>query len=163
MGGAIVAVVLGLVLAVEWILLSGRTTDTLTLTLGGASIIVVLILVKRLGILDPETAPQSRLPAYLRYWNWLGGEIVKANVAVTRIVMRSDLDVTPRVVRVRGRARTPMGRAVFANSVTLTPGTVTVAVEGDDMVVHALTADFVDEQGFEEMRVRAVGAAEGER
>ncbi len=163
MGGAIVAVVLGLVLAVEWILLSGRTTDSLTLSLGAASIVLVLLLVQRLGILDPETAPQARLPAYLRYWNWLGGEIVKANLAVTRIVMRADLDVTPRVVRVPGRARTPMGRAVFANSITLTPGTVTVAVEGDDMVVHALTADFVDAEGFEEMRVQSVRAAEGGR
>lgn len=161
MGGAFVAGVLSVVLAVTWLLLSGRFTDTFILSLGAASILATVLLMRRLGVLDAETAPQGRLPAYLRYWNWLGGEILSANLAVTREVMRADLDVTPRMLRVPAQSRTLMGRAVFANSITLTPGTVTIAVEGDDVVVHALTSDFAGSDGFEDMRGRALAAAEG--
>lgn len=161
MGRTSVVISLCVVLATLWVVLSGRITDGLILSLGAASILTVLILVGRLGILDRETAPQARIVPLLRYWSWLGGEIAKANIAVTRIVLSTAIDLTPRLVRTPAAAKSGLGRATFANSVTLTPGTVTVSVETGELVVHALTASFADAGAFREMDGRATQAVEG--
>lgn len=159
MGKAFYAATLGLALAALWMSLSGRT-DGLLIILGAVSVFLCIVLVERMELLDGETAPFSRLPQALAYWAWLGGEIAKANVAVARAVLSAELDITPRLIRVRAPQKTDMGRTVFANSITLTPGTVTVEIEGDDFIVHALLDSMADPAGFREMAARAQRAME---
>lgn len=157
------AVALCIALIALWVALSGRVTNGLLVMLGVGSIVFVIFLVERMAILDGETAPFSRLPQALRYWLWLGGEIVKANFAVARAVLRADLDITPRLFAISASQATDLGRTVFANSITLTPGTVTVSIDGDKLLVHALLDSMSDPAGFEEMDGRVRQAFEGGR
>jgi len=160
-GKGLYAFMLAVASAALWITLSGRIHDGLTLTLGGVSIVIVLIMVDRMNLLDDETSAFHRLPALMVYWVWLGVEILKANFIVARAVLQPDLDVTPRLFRIRADQSTDFGRTLFANSITLTPGTVTVDIDGGDFIVHALLDSMSDPAGFVEMNRRCVVAAEG--
>jgi multicomponent Na+:H+ antiporter subunit E len=151
---------IGVALAALWFTLSGRT-DPKLVVIGAISVLVVLLLISRMAIIDHETAGVRRAVPLLLYWLWLGGEIFKANLAVARAVLRIDLDLSPTLVRIPAPQRTDFGRAVFANSITLTPGTVTVEVDENEFLVHALLEPMADPAGFEAMSRRATLAAEG--
>jgi multicomponent Na+:H+ antiporter subunit E len=81
-------------------------------------------------------------------------EIVRSNLAATRIILHPDLPVRPRMVLVHAKQRSDLGRVIFANSITLTPGTVTVAVVGEDLYVHALDGDAAGDMDEGEMNLR---------
>ncbi|HAQ35975.1 MAG: cation:proton antiporter [Maricaulis sp.] len=153
---------LAVILAVIWWVLSGYD-KTLLLALGGASVVVTLLLSIRMRIIDRETVPFFRLPMLIPFYGWLGGEIAKSNVAVLKAALNPSIDITPRLVRVPVDAESDLSRCVFANSITLTPGTVTVEVEEDAFLVHALTPDFTGADGFAEMNARADRATDGRR
>lgn len=163
MGKAFYSVSLAIVLAALWLTLSGRVSNVLLLSLGAVSIVVAIALSERFDVVDEEAAPFHRLGALIPYWGWLFVEIVKANLAVTRAVIGAHMDLTPRLVTVPSPAKTDFGRAVFANSITLTPGTVTVEAGRDEFLVHALLGSMTDPDGFAQMGAKAVRASEGTR
>ena len=66
-------------------------------------------------------------------------EIFKANIAVTKLILAPDIDIEPCLVRFRTALKSTAARAALANSITLTPGTLTVSLDGDEILVHALT------------------------
>jgi len=162
-GRGLYAFMLAVALAALWITLSGRIHDGLTLSLGGVSVLIVVFMVDRMRLIDDETSAFHRLPGLLTYWVWLGLEILKANLIVARAVLQPDLNVTPRLFRIRADQSTDFGRTLFANSITLTPGTVTVDIDGGNFIVHALLDSMSDPAGFEEMNQRCVVAAEGRK
>lgn len=65
-------------------------------------------------------------------------EIIKANFAVIKMIMSSRYEIEPAVVRFKTDLKTPQARILLANSITLTPGTITVSLEEDEYVVHCL-------------------------
>ena len=77
----------------------------------------------------------------IRYWPWLLKEIVKSGWTVTRIVLDPKLPISPTLVRFRPGQRSAVGLVTHANSITLTPGTITVEAAADEFLVHALTRD----------------------
>ena len=78
--------------------------------------------------------------AALAYVPWLALEILKSNIDVARIVLSPNPKIQPVLTHFTGSQKTDLGRMVFANSVTLTPGTITVAVSDTDYEIHALTS-----------------------
>jgi len=134
------AIALTVVLAGIWLLWSGHL-EALLLGLGALSCIVAVALAARMGIVDDEGVPLTLTGRAARYAPWLLWQIVKANIDVARRILSPRLPVAPRLIRVRTQQRSAVGRALFANSITLTPGTVSVDVDGDTIVVHALTAE----------------------
>ena len=83
---------------------------------------------------------------WIPYAPWLLLEIIKSNLDVARAILSKDLKIQPQLVRVKASQKTDMGRVIYANSITLTPGTITLDVRGDEFLVHALldaTADGV--------------------
>lgn len=156
----IYAVSLTFVLALLWWVLSGYDKIIL-LSFGAASVIIAMILVFRMRILDRETAPFLRLPTLVPYYVWLGGEVTKSCVAVVKASLKPEIDITPRLVRVPVKAETDLARCIFANSITLTPGTVSVEVEDDAILVHALDGSFADAESFAEMNLHAARATDG--
>jgi multicomponent Na+:H+ antiporter subunit E len=153
------AVSLAFALSVLWLLLSGHFAEPLLLGLGLASVILVVVIVHRMDVLDHETHPlhlSIRLPLY---WGWLIKEIVLANVDVAKaIVGFKGAAVLPTVFKVRASQRTEVGRVIYANSITLTPGTVTIAVDDDQLTIHALTPGAVEglESGEMDRRVSGI-------
>ncbi len=151
----------GLVLALVafWLALSGQTSSFF-IGLAGISVLLTLGLAARLRIIDRDASPYHRLPQMLLYLPWLVGQIIKSNIAVIARVLGPGRGIDPAVVRLRTRARTDLGKALFANSITLTPGTVTIDVEGDKVLVHALVREKASVAGFEPMDRRAAAAAD---
>jgi len=148
------ALILGITLVGYWLTLSGYF-QPLLLTFGAISIAVTLFLVSRMKILDAETAPYLSVPQTLIYFVWLFKEIVKANVQVVRAVLSPNLEVSPTLVKVPSDRATDIGKVMFANSITLTPGTVSVDIEEDHILVHALLSEMSDPDDFIEMQSRA--------
>ncbi len=131
---------LGAVLVAVWLVWSGHY-DPLLLSLGAASCALVLVIALRMGIVDHEGAPVELPLRLVRYLPWLIWEIAKANVDVAFRILHPRLPISPRVFRVRAGQRRDVGRVIYANSITLTPGTVSIDTQGDTITVHALTAD----------------------
>lgn len=128
------------------------------LSLGVISIITVIGLCYRMRILDDETVPYARTPTVLTYFVWLFKEIVKANVEVLSAVMSPELEVSPTIVKVPSTQKTGMGKTMFANSITLTPGTVSVELEDGEILVHALLEHMCDDESFADMGQRSAHA-----
>lgn len=125
-----------LVLTALWLAVSGVYKPPL-LMLGAASVALVIWLSVRMHVVGVEHNPllfSWRLPVY---WAWLLWQIVLANVHVARRVFNPD-GLRPTVIRVPVPHETPVGRVTYANSVTLTPGTVTLLLSPDTLTVHAL-------------------------
>lgn len=88
--------------------------------------------------LKAQWAALKKLPDYLRYARLLVKEIIKSNIAVMRLIL-SDRDiVVPKLVSFKTKLRTKVARATLADSITLTPGTITVHLQGDEYLVHCL-------------------------
>ncbi len=155
------------ILVALWLTLSGPFTLSgdypIVMGLGVISIIATVALTYRMRIVDRETIPVGPAVPLFSYWGWLGGEIVKANLAVLRLIMKPEIEVEPRLIHVVADQRSDLGRSVFANSITLTPGTVTVDVEDDGFLVHALDNSFTDPAGFAEMGARSDAASDGKK
>lgn len=132
------AIGLAVLLAGVWLLWSGHY-GPLLLSLGAVSLALVVWISLRMRIVDEEGAPIQLPLRLVLYLPWLVLEIVKANVDVSLRILRPGLPISPRLIRVRAGQRTDVGRVIYANSITLTPGTVSIDTEGDDITVHALT------------------------
>lgn len=109
-------------------------------------------------ILDAETAPYFTVLQTLAYFAWLFVEIIKANIAVVRAVLSPDLAVSPTLTRIPTPQKTDIGKVMFANSITLTPGTVSVDIQDDHILVHALLSEMSDPDDFAEMADRSAWA-----
>lgn len=123
-----------------WLLWSGHYTPLL-LGLGAASCVLVVLLLRRMEILDAEGQPLHLILDILRYLPWLMKEVVLSNLDVARRILHPALPISPCVVRVRALQKTPLGQVIFANSITLTPGTLTLRLREGYVVVHALTRE----------------------
>ncbi|WOI53960.1 Na+/H+ antiporter subunit E [Parvularcula sp. LCG005] len=144
-------VILAIVLMVLWLLLSGYFDNPLLVGFGIASVLFTVWMSQRAGILDSEGVPTNVFPGVLTYMFWLTVEIGKANIAVAVEALRPTLKLSPRMIRVPAIQASDLGKTIFANSVTLTPGTVTVDVDHRGLVIHALTEALADEAAIAEM------------
>lgn len=152
------AVNLFVVLAAVWLLLSGFFTPFL-LTLGVISCVLVVAIARRMDVLDNEGRPIYLSWRFLVYLPWLGWQIALANVDVARRVLGRRLAIDPVVHWVPSGQRSDLGTVLYANSITLTPGTVSTTVESGRIEVHALTASAMAdlETGAMHRRVQSVG------
>jgi multicomponent Na+:H+ antiporter subunit E len=144
-------------LAALWLLLSGHF-EWLFLGFGVLSVAAAVFLARRMNAIDSEGFPMQMLRFVFLYWPWLAWEIGKSNIAVARLVLNPRLPISPTMIEVKATQRSDVGRVTYANSITLTPGTVTVAIEGDRFLVHALTRDMAAdvESGGMDRRVTAL-------
>ncbi|WP_299444247.1 Na+/H+ antiporter subunit E [uncultured Rhodospira sp.] len=124
-------------LFVLWLLLSGHWSDPLLLGLGVVSAALTVFVAWRMEGLDHEGVPVAVALRALAYWPWLLWQIVLSNLAVARCVIDPDR-IAPRMAWVPASQRTDLGKVMFANSITLTPGTISVQVDGGRILVHAL-------------------------
>lgn len=141
-----------------WLGMSGQTSGLL-LGMGTASVILTMILAYRLDIIDRQGAAYVRLFQMLLYLPWLIKEIVKANWRVVKACLKADIDIDPALVKLKSSCSSDLAKVVFANSITLTPGTVTVDIDGDKFLIHALYEEDAGPGAFDEMdrRSRKVG------
>ncbi|MAP51624.1 MAG: Na+/H+ antiporter subunit E [Pseudomonadota bacterium] len=137
--------VIGLTLSLTafWLLMSGIYTP-LILFLGAISVIFVLYLTRRMDALDEDVFEFKLKRKHFSYWSWLAKEIFKANIDVAKVILSPKMNLSPRLVRVPLSQSNELATVIYANSITLTPGTVSVDIEGDEIIVHALTQELMD-------------------
>jgi len=106
------------------------------------SCLASIALAWRMKIVDEEGAPvQLGLRPFLSYAPWLIKEIVISNVQVASIILSAKMPLRRNLVEVTAHQKSMLGRVIFANSITLTPGTVSVRMEGDKILVHGLSVE----------------------
>ncbi len=149
-------------ISIFWFGLSGHFEFPI-LHMGIGSIVFVIWFCHRLKILDVEASPYMLMPRALGYWVWLGGEIIKANMIVLKAAIRVTPDIEPAMARVKTSCKSDLAKVTFANSITLTPGTVTIDLEGDELIVHGLYAADVAPGSFDEMDRRTSESIDGKR
>lgn len=130
--------VLFVVLALAWLLWSGLY-KTLLLVLGALSCGLVVFLARRMELAETGVLTVGLLPRIPRYWGWLFWEIVKSNIEVARIILDPQLRMQPQVVEIESETRLDTGQAILGNSITLTPGSLTLDVHAGKLTVHCLT------------------------
>lgn len=130
---------------VFWLLLCGRVTAEVLL-LGIAVVALCAGLEYVLFGYTPadEKRTATRAPLLIAYIFVLVWEIFKANIAVSRIIINKNHKVTPTLMTFHTDISSDFGRFLLANSITLTPGTITVRVEGDKLTVHCLDGAMLD-------------------
>ena len=132
--------VLALLLIAAWVLWSGYMKPLL-LGLGALSCLLTIWVVRRMGYFDEETFVFHYDWRLLGFWAWLGREVVLSSIEVARVVLRRKVDVEPKVVDIDGSGLGPVDLALLGNSITLTPGTLTLDVYEGRLLVHALTPE----------------------
>ena len=142
-------------LALAWLAWSGHFADPLLLSLGLLSSLFTVGLVARMGILDSEAVPiHLGLKPFTHYAPWLLKEIIESNIDVTKRILNPRLPIHPRLIVIRSGQTSALAEVILANSITLTPGTVSVDVQHEQIWVHALSADDAQEDMSGEMRRR---------
>lgn len=138
-----------------WLLLSGHYTVFL-IVLGALTALGTATYAHKLGILDSEGHPIQLAIRAIAYWPWLFVEIIKSALGVTRILLSPSLPISPTMVKVKGSQKTALGISIYGNSITLTPGTITVGVTGHDLTVHAIVGENATdlEEGGMDRKVR---------
>ncbi|SHE63745.1 multisubunit sodium/proton antiporter, MrpE subunit [Kaistia soli DSM 19436] len=147
-----------------WLLLSGHYT----LWLVGAGIVIsggIAVIGRLTGFADEEGHPVERILGGLGYWPWLAIEMVKSSIDVARTILDPRRPIEPQLFEISVGPKTAVGAVTYANSITLTPGTVTVAVdrEHDRFTIHALTKAGAEGVRSGEMDRRVVAFEKGGR
>ncbi|MAW76391.1 MAG: cation:proton antiporter [Planctomycetes bacterium] len=122
-----------------WLLLSGQFESSFLIGSGVVSSALAVFCCHRLGLIGASYQPIASLPGFLLYLPWLLSQIVIASLDVTRRSWSPRPAIQPRLVKVPHKIDHPLAQTLLANSITLTPGTVTVDVAEDHLLVHALT------------------------
>lgn len=142
-----------------WVLLNGQFT--LEIAIVGAIVCAALyaFMCTYMGYSPrQEWKIARRIPRILRYFCYLVGEVFKSSFAVIKLIWSPKLVVEPEVTSFHTRLRSDAGKVVLANSITMTPGTITVDVQDDKFLIHCLDISFdVGKEGFEmEDRVMSI-------
>jgi multicomponent Na+:H+ antiporter subunit E len=132
--------ILALLLIAAWVLWSGYLKPLL-LGLGALSCVLTIWVVRRMGYFDDDTFAFHYDWRLLGFWAWLGREVVLSSIEVARVVLSRKVDVAPKVVDIDGSGLGPVDLALLGNSITLTPGTLTLDVYEGRLLVHALTPE----------------------
>ena len=137
-------VILFATLMLFWLMLSGKL-DTDVLIVGAvASLIIALLYRDGLSFFTEFRFTPQAIVAGFRYYGYFLQELFKSNLKMAAIVLSPSLPITPGIVKVRTRLKSRMGRLMLANSITLTPGTLTVEMAGEWLYLHCVTLGATD-------------------
>ncbi len=128
--------------AVLWLLWSGMY-EPLMLSFGLASCLLVAWLASRMETVDAKESAPLILARMVGYLPWLTVEIFKSNIDVAKRVWHPDLPISPTIITVKASQKTALGLVLHANSITLTPGTLSIDVEDGEIEVHSLAEELV--------------------
>lgn len=127
-------------LTIFWLLLSGYWTNPLILTLGAVSIALAIWIAMRIEKKYPfKDKGVSFLMRQHAFWPWLFSEIVKSNISVLKCIwMPKSYPISPLIRQLKMKPQSRIARTYYANSITLTPGTVAIEVQDEDVLVYSL-------------------------
>ena len=145
-----------LFVAVVWLLLSGHYT-ALILSFGAVSSLIVIWFMWRMARVDEKLDILPIRPRVLYYLLWLMWQVVLSNIDLVRRIWDPTLPIRPTWQRLDIKVTSPLAKTLYANSITLTPGTLTTDVREDHFMVHSLSPDGIEDLrkgGMEEQILR---------
>lgn len=142
------SLILFLILLSLWLLMSGHYS-ILIITLGVISCAFCVYVAKRGNLIDDEGLPIFFIPRLSNYLIWLFKEILKSNLNTAKVIINGKVE--PETFTVKASQVTDVAKVTYANSITLTPGTVTTKMQKDVFEVHALNSDFGNDVRTNEM------------
>ena len=125
-----------------WLLMSGHYSVLIT-SLGVVSCAFCVYLARRAKLIDNEGLPLIFFPRLINYILWLFKEIFNSNVSTGKAIITGNIN--PEIFIVKSSQNTDVARVTYANSITLTPGTVTTKINKNEFEVHALNSNFGDD------------------
>jgi len=134
------------VLATAWLLWSG-IYKPLVVGLGAFSCLITLLLARQMGFFQNSSHTLQVAPRLPGFWLWLIREIIKSSWDVARVVLSREMPIAPTLVRIKSQSQLDISQTILGNSITLSPGTVTLDVHEGELLVHCLTRE-----GAEELR-----------
>jgi multicomponent Na+:H+ antiporter subunit E len=129
-----------LILVASWLLWSGLFKPLL-LGLGAFSCVLSVYLANRMGFFRHQQDLLKLIPRLPGYWLWVLKEIVVSSVDVAKLILKPSISFSPTVVVLTAEAKTDVGLVILANSITLSPGTVTLDLYEGKLLVHCLTSE----------------------
>ncbi|MGB0219590.1 MAG: Na+/H+ antiporter subunit E [Sinimarinibacterium flocculans] len=149
---------LTVMLAAFWLLLSGHYAP-LFLGFGAFSVLLVAWLARRIDIADDEARTLKWLLRVPGYWLWLSLQVMQSAWTVARLIWTPGARIVPGLGKAGVSGMSDVERAAYANSITLTPGTLSITVDEQSIEIHALDADTLQaiEAGDMERRLRRAG------
>jgi multicomponent Na+:H+ antiporter subunit E len=136
-----------------WLLWSGHM-EPLLLVLGLLSAALVTWLSYRMRLIDREAFPYHLTGRLLAYIPWVLWQVIKTNVDIARIILHPKLPIFSHLIFLEVKQQTELGRVIHANTITITPGTVTLDVRDGYFVVHALTRESAAQDGTDDLNDR---------
>ena len=148
------------ILSISWLLWSGLYKPLLII-LGAFSCILSDYLAHRMGFFKHHRDLLHIIPRLPGYWMWLLKEIVLSSIDVAKLILNPSLPITPKVVVLKALPETDVGQVILGNSITLSPGTVTLDVYEGEILVHCITNDSANELEKGEANRRAAALERG--
>jgi len=142
-----------------WLLWSGLYKP-LVIGLGVLSCLLTLALARRMDAFSDHIFGLRLHPRIFGFWGWLGSQLVRSNIEVARIILSPGLPISPTVVEIDALPRGRLGQAILGNSITLTPGSLTIDDHEGKLLVHCLTESGARELESDEMNRRAAALTE---
>ena len=147
-----------LLVAVVWLLLSGHYT-ALILSFGAVSVLIVIWFMWRMERVDEKLDVLPMRPRVLYYLLWLMWQVVLSNIDLVRRIWDPTLPIRPTWQRLDIKVTSSLAKTLYANSITLTPGTLTTNVREDHFMVHSLSPDGIEDlrKGGMEEQIQRLG------
>ena len=131
-----------IVVFVFWLILSGITSIGM-ITLGLLSSLFIIFAINKMDIIDHETSLLNFRPLKLLiYFFWLIKEMILANILVCYYIISPKVKTKPSIIKLKASQKSTVGKVLYANSITFTPGTVTIDIDQDNLTVHVLSETF---------------------
>lgn len=150
-----------LILSAFWLVLSGFLKPLL-LSFGVASVALVVFLIYRMNISDAEKQKLALNLSFLQYIIWLSGQIALSSIQVAKLVWGRKAKLSPATGKLPLDKIPKRSRVLYANSITLTPGTLSIDLDNDHVTVHALNEDSIKELRHGDMTEKVYSESKGE-
>ncbi len=144
------------VLSIFWLLLSGFI-EPLLLSFGVISVVIVLFILKRMDRVENEPGQIGTSIRLIRYTPWLIGQVFSSAIHVTKLIWGSPDKVSPAIAKINVKNVPASSRVLYANSITLTPGTLSVDLDENEVTVHALHKSSIEELQEGQMEKKITG------
>lgn len=131
-------------LAVVWIAWSWHF-EPLIIGFGAVAVLLTVLIARRLKILDEEAVPFELNLRLIVFLPWLAWEVVKANLQVAKTILSPSMPIRPHLIRVPADQRTTIGKVTLANTITITPGTISLDLRDGVILVHCLDDEMADQ------------------
>lgn len=137
-----IKITLFLIFGITWLGLTGIPSDTGQAVNNFLIPCLIIILAGKLGLL-----PKKKIFNFgaVKYILWLIKEIITASITVSKIAWQRRILLEQALVPIKVIQETELGTVIYANSITLTPGTVSLAVDKDNILVHGLDISFIND------------------